>query len=1016
MATILRESRIAKAMYDRTVVYESHVRKFWDTTRYDETDKIILAVLRKKDKDGKDIDVEVEVSVADVRRVLDLQDSDDDPTIMSERLVKGLWCRMGFTGHINGKMYKRCFSKAYQYLMHCMIHSMGHRKGAYDEVADYIMNMIASLVLNRRYNISQDFEYVMETISVNKVTIGRITKDKDVKTKQMICRIKDKKYVAPENDKWRHDNRDSDNEDSKMNEMVEKKTRWWFVRDGKRKRTPKSSPAVVIPKDGEKGIVKGGALRQLDHIWVFWRAIAENEEVAAQQAQGTSAHAEKATRVESETEAQSDGDSEATQSESELIPETLGRGKAQLKKRPSKKQRGSDEEDSPYDPEKSKKKRKKRKAAPVGVIPRNVRSKKSGAESQKDKEGKAVQHVQKEKSPSVDVPKEPEAKTKEVPVVGTKERTGDDDYVKITGFKAASPKSAQQDIPSSSHQKEEDFNFDFDNIGPATGIFSEDLPGESDMFNDKAVKELIQKVNKLEKEKAKAELERDVLRKQVEELMIAHDKIVAALVEKEARMNKMKDDVEDDSKMVELLSLEISTLNVKIKNLEEVNQSLNQLLSEMSEASSNEMKAMKLEMEAMKDDKVMKDQQLQMLVAVVESHLKMNIHAAFDEIDVIKENERRMERERRVAEEANQKNKGVVKEVEIVDGSSSQLDAGGSSSQQDVEMVVAEESHEPEFLIVGEPIESLNVEDIFRRVEVIQRKRKAREVLQLEWKTDKFVLVGDAYTVPYNAKEVAKLLKFLDLKEKGKRARGEFVEEDSDIEMFGVEDEEDEDEEDEDKSDDKDDDKSDKDDNDNDQGASGLLIRDPTEDEVQNEASSSGKQPVDQVLLSNPTIFYLNVQQQGEVEISITRDEMLEELGLEDGKFKFDIENEIPQSPAKDFEPRYPHEADHYDDVIVESAFDSEEDRYDFHYEGVDAALTSLAELFKEKNKDEVRRKIVEKISTEDIPEPVPREIPAEERKKWFKNMPKERKTLRALQFFTHNKDLSWGDILSWGY
>ncbi|KAF5817882.1 hypothetical protein HanXRQr2_Chr02g0058211 [Helianthus annuus] len=166
------------------------------------------------------------------------------------------------------------------------------------------MNFIASIVLNRKYNISQViFEYmkensrneidryimyprfimmiindkikdllkdsddVMELSSVNLITIGRITKDKGVKTKQMICRIKNKDYVAPENEKWRHDNTDSDNENEKMKEMTEKKTRWWCVRDGNRKRTPKSSPAVVIPKDGEKGIVKGGALRQLDHIY-----------------------------------------------------------------------------------------------------------------------------------------------------------------------------------------------------------------------------------------------------------------------------------------------------------------------------------------------------------------------------------------------------------------------------------------------------------------------------------------------------------------------------------------------------------------------------------------------------------------------------------------------------------------------------------------------------------------------------------------------------------------------------
>ncbi|XP_022030907.2 nucleolin 2-like [Helianthus annuus] len=440
------------------------------------------------------------------------------------------------------------------------------------------------MILNDKIkDLPKDFEDVMEMSIVNKVTIGRITKDKDAKTKQMICKLKDKEYVALENDKWRHDDSNSDNEDTKMNEMVEKKTRWWFVRDGKRKRTPKSSPAVVIPKDGEKGSSEELQQKLVDETVVEPSVVIEqgtellkqtlesylkkNEEIAAQQAQGTSVHAEKVTRVEPETKDQSgssDGDSEATQSESELIPETLGRGKAQLKKRPSKKQKGSDEEDSPYDPEKSKKQRKKRKAAPVGVIPRNVKSKKSGAESQKDNEGKKVQHVQKEKSPSVDIPKEPEAKTKEVLVVGTEEKTGDDDYVEITGFKAATPKSDQQDIPGSSHQKEEDFNFDFDNIGPTTGIFSEDLPGESDMFNDKVVKELIQRVNKLEKEKGKAEVERDMLRKQVEDLMIAHDKIVAALAEKEARMNKMKDGVDDSSKMFELLTLEISTLNVKM--------------------------------------------------------------------------------------------------------------------------------------------------------------------------------------------------------------------------------------------------------------------------------------------------------------------------------------------------------------------------------------------------------------------------------------------------------------------
>ncbi|KAM0041264.1 hypothetical protein Hdeb2414_s0011g00364321 [Helianthus debilis subsp. tardiflorus] len=163
MAKFLRESRIGKALSDRTVIYESHVRAFWNTARYEESDKMIHSVLRKKDDKGKDIDVEFKFGVADLRRVLDLKDSDNDPTIMTERLAKGLWCRMGFTGHINGKMTKTSFSKAYKYLMHCMVHSLSHRKGAYDEISDYIMNIITSLVLNGRYNISQVFfEYMKE--------------------------------------------------------------------------------------------------------------------------------------------------------------------------------------------------------------------------------------------------------------------------------------------------------------------------------------------------------------------------------------------------------------------------------------------------------------------------------------------------------------------------------------------------------------------------------------------------------------------------------------------------------------------------------------------------------------------------------------------------------------------------------------------------------------------------------------------------------------------------------------
>ncbi|KAJ0751692.1 hypothetical protein HanPI659440_Chr09g0315781 [Helianthus annuus] len=103
---------------------------------------------------------------------------------------------------------------------------------------------IMMLINDKIKDLPKNRDDIMDLRNVNNESIARITKEKDAKTKQMICKIKDTDYVAPENEKWRHENSDSDNENAKMSEMAEKKTRWWCVRDGKRKRTPKSSLAV----------------------------------------------------------------------------------------------------------------------------------------------------------------------------------------------------------------------------------------------------------------------------------------------------------------------------------------------------------------------------------------------------------------------------------------------------------------------------------------------------------------------------------------------------------------------------------------------------------------------------------------------------------------------------------------------------------------------------------------------------------------------------------------------------
>ncbi|MFS7996362.1 hypothetical protein Hanom_Chr12g01129031 [Helianthus anomalus] len=116
-----------------------------------------------------------------------------------------------------------------------------------------------------------------------------------------------------------------------------------------------------------------------------------------------------------------------------------------------------------------------------------------------------------------------------------------------------------------------------------------------------------------------------------------------------------------------------------------------------------------------------------------------------------------------------------------------------------------------------------------------------------------------------------------------------------------------------------------------------------------------------------------------------TREEMLEELGMDDGNLKFDIEDDIPPSLEREYTFNFPNEADNFKDVIIEEGSDISDEDTPFHYSGADDTFPTFAEMFKSHNEDEVRRKVVEMISTEGIPEVVPQEELLEGRKNWFK-------------------------------
>ncbi|KAJ0702789.1 hypothetical protein HanPI659440_Chr14g0543641 [Helianthus annuus] len=140
-----------------------------------------------------------------------------------------------------------------------LVDNIGAESGKYIMYPRFIQMMIDDLVKDIPKDDDDD---VLGLRNMTADTISRLAKGPEQRTRRMICRIDNPAYVAPENDAWRHDNSNSENEDDKTNEMVEKKLRYWFVKDGKRKRTPKTSPAVSIPKEPTPKIVVKGPSKE----------------------------------------------------------------------------------------------------------------------------------------------------------------------------------------------------------------------------------------------------------------------------------------------------------------------------------------------------------------------------------------------------------------------------------------------------------------------------------------------------------------------------------------------------------------------------------------------------------------------------------------------------------------------------------------------------------------------------------------------------------------------------------
>ncbi|KAM0037802.1 hypothetical protein Hdeb2414_s0013g00407511 [Helianthus debilis subsp. tardiflorus] len=669
----IEDSRIHKALTDQHKCYESHVRAFWNSAHYVEDDKAIHSTVKMKDDNNKDIDVAVKITVEDIRRVLDLKDKDEDPIYIPERLCKGLWFRMGYTGSVNDQAFvKSKLSKPYKFLVHSVILALGHRKDGYDESADYIMNIITCLILNRPYNISQmifnhmlgningesflqyprfvqmllddqisnlpkidDDELVLE--HMDNETLKRldvyegIEKGKEPKFRKKFAAIEKSDYQAPADDKWRHDDSDSGSETEKMKLFEPKKTRWWVKKDDKKKKktptpkaAPKKSPPHLIDDVPPENVNVAGDYVEISvDEFANIAATQEARDAAAKaggEKSGKNSEAMKETFVEIEVHT----DSSETEGEIDVTPTTYVSGKIKMKG-PSRKKKGSDEEENvTYTPSEAEKITKgkgemKRKAQPTGEVPtrKKVRKTMKGTSGIPE-----VENV-------VEVPVQSEFSTGYIPF-----------------FKLA------------------------------------------------------KKVAELEKAKAESDAELKETKEKIKQ-------VEAENVVLKKEMLAMNDEIED-------VKAGNNALNEMIDELLTTNCDLNDANTTISHA--NEI--MQKEIEDLKADEENKSKQIEMLYAVIEDRLGINVHAAYDDIEI------------RRAEEATKKDKG--KGIAVEEASEEEVLESSSQREQQPDVVEVDDENAlvpaQQFVLVGKAkSESYSREDNARRIEVERRRLKAKE-------------------------------------------------------------------------------------------------------------------------------------------------------------------------------------------------------------------------------------------------------------------------------------------------
>ncbi|KAJ0742887.1 hypothetical protein HanPI659440_Chr10g0369291 [Helianthus annuus] len=425
------------------------------------------------------------------------------------------------------------------------------------------------------------------------------------------------------------------------------------------------------------------------------------------------------------------------------------------------------------------------------------------------------------------------------------------------------------------------------NLGP--------IPSLDDVrfFGDERVDGILKRVSILEKAKAESD---EKLKAAVVELKETKEKMISMEAENVVLKNELtavKEKVLEDE-------ARINVLNEMFDDILSSNTDLQDANATMSQA--NEI--MKKELEDLKAHDESKTKQLDMLYAVIEDRLGVNVHATYDDVEIRRAEARRMERQRLDAEEA----------------ARAALDKGKNLADEEVlESSSQQEQKQPEIEI---KVENIEVHDAGAEMNA-EENLVSPDLL--------FTLFGEPKPLIYSRKEILKRIEIERHRLEAKKVKvAEIVDE--------KEDEEDDDFKD---IDDYHYDGDDDDDNndDNDQGGAGgaLIVRPPSVDNIddylddvrneeheeahcQGESTSGSKQAaIHQVPSKTPKVIYLTHDvEEGELVENWSRSDMLDALDLRDENLQFDIEDEVPEGSDKDYVFKHVEDADNFDDVVVE--------------------------------------------------------------------------------------------------